>query len=207
MNVEDFASQPSARFLKVVDVAGREGVGADVAAAGDGASLADAEVGGSGGEGKLVAYGKWNVPTLYARTGQLVSGGDDPDAINEEMWPEGGDRGLATDFFGELARRRSRIMSLGDGKAQGMRPHAYLEIVCTLPEWQGESRHPLLFSLSFTQHACSSPVYPPRPTVHLFPVTIRHLFSPFPSPCHHTTNSTTQANLPSPPLQDTAPPP
>ena len=72
----------------------------------------------------LVAYGKWNTPVV--KDGRLHAGGDDPDEI--PVWPDGGDKELATEFFGELARRRQAIM--------GERPHCYLEIVATLPQHQ-----------------------------------------------------------------------
>lgn len=153
MNVEDFAEQPSARFLKVVDVSQPT----DIFSAGqppDGLSVAN---GDGSGSAKLIAYGKWNVPTRSPTTGELVSGGDDPDAIHEGIWPEGGDRELATEFFGELARRRRRIM--GAERGEGLRPHAYLEIVCTLPEYQGPccaSFSPLLPAFSHTSTAKSS---------------------------------------------------
>ena len=55
---------------------------------------------------KIVAYGKWNVP---AKVGdELLGGGDDPDEM--PVWPEGGDKELSEEFFGELASARRRIM-------------------------------------------------------------------------------------------------
>jgi GNAT superfamily N-acetyltransferase len=77
--------------------------------------------------GPIVAYAKWNSPLLSA-SGELVAGGgDDPDAMPD--WPAGGDAELANEFFGHLAQRRKAIM--------GHRPHWYLEIVATLPEYRG----------------------------------------------------------------------
>lgn len=104
MNVEDFASQSTARFFKIVD-----------------STLPS--------HSQIISWGKWNVPVID-EAGQVTVGGDDADDLPQ--WPEGGDAELADEFFGELARRRAKIM---EGRA-----HYYLEIVATLPEHQGESR-------------------------------------------------------------------
>lgn len=103
MNTTDFATQPTARFLKVVD-----------------STLAPGQ--------QIISWGKWHVP-IVENDGGVIGGGDDAD--NLPQWHGGGDAELAYEFFGELARRREKIMA--------GRPHCYLEIVATLPKHQGES--------------------------------------------------------------------
>lgn len=65
----------------------------------------------------IVAYAKWN---LVGRTVDTTL----------PQWPAGFDAAFADEFFGTLARTHSRIMQ--------DKPHWYLELVATLPSYQGK---------------------------------------------------------------------
>ncbi|KUJ19891.1 acyl-CoA N-acyltransferase [Mollisia scopiformis] len=66
---------------------------------------------------KIVALAKWNGPDALIQT-------DLPE------WPEGADQKIANHFFGNLFGRHETIM-------RG-RKHWYLELLATLPEYQGK---------------------------------------------------------------------
>ncbi|KAG4034451.1 hypothetical protein MFRU_003g04140 [Monilinia fructicola] len=68
---------------------------------------------------EIISYAKWNDTSAPVSTV-----GDLPE------WPEGCDVGVANHFFGTLIERRWEIM--------GERKHWYLELVATIPEWQGK---------------------------------------------------------------------
>jgi hypothetical protein len=62
------------------------------------------------GKGKIVAYAKWNRPK------QGIEGNEEDEGSGlPESWPEGGDKRVCDEFFGQLARRHHEIM--------GRRPH------------------------------------------------------------------------------------
>jgi ribosomal protein S18 acetylase RimI-like enzyme len=65
---------------------------------------------------KAVAFAKWNFPSA-------------PISTALPSWPEGSDTELANHFFGNLGRRHEENMK--------GRKHWYLELVATLPEYQG----------------------------------------------------------------------
>jgi len=100
-NLSDFHSQPSARYLKTVEGEGAEG---DSTAANGNGILGM-------GNGKIIAYAKWNVPTVVGS--ETLNGGDSADAM--PVWPEDADTDLCNDVFPAFARERERIM--------GGRPH------------------------------------------------------------------------------------
>ncbi|QSZ35505.1 hypothetical protein DSL72_008375 [Monilinia vaccinii-corymbosi] len=67
---------------------------------------------------EIISYAKWNDTSA-------------PGATIEDLpeWPEGCDVGVANLFFGTLIERRREIM--------GERKHWFLELVATVPKWQG----------------------------------------------------------------------
>ncbi|MCJ1247792.1 hypothetical protein MMC30_005007 [Trapelia coarctata] len=125
-NLSDFHSQPSARYLKIVESDG--GAEGDAVTNGmvnkEGAAREEVQ-GKEPVSGKIIAYAKWNVPTLVGSS--VLNGGDAVDAMPE--WPEDADVELCNDVFPAFARERERIM--------GGRLHYYLEIIATLPSHQG----------------------------------------------------------------------
>lgn len=64
-----------------------------------------------------IAFAKWNSPAT-------------PMSTDLPTWPQGSDVELANHFFGQLVTRHKDIMT--------GRPHWYLEMVATLPSWQGK---------------------------------------------------------------------
>lgn len=73
--------------------------------------------------GLVIAFAKWNEPQLYPE-GSLP------------QWPTGADVGLANHFFGTLDTKKKDIM--------GERRYWYLELVATIPEWQGKGAAAML---------------------------------------------------------------
>ena len=106
-NVADQANQPAANFIKIVDD----------------------DVRGEGGEEKIVAYAKWNIPPT-APDGILVGGGggDDPDDL--QTWPEGANVLLCEKFFGTLARRRREIMGEGAYCCESCSSRSLFDLCC-----------------------------------------------------------------------------
>jgi GNAT superfamily N-acetyltransferase len=70
-----------------------------------------------------VAYAKWNSPLQ-----------EQPIAL--PIWPIGCDKTLADEFFGQLAGVRVALMGTGNNVED--RPHWYLELQATRPEYQGQ---------------------------------------------------------------------
>jgi len=96
-NSSSILHDPTARYMKVTDLAADDG------------------------KGKIIAYAKWNAP----RRDPTKKGYGD----RFPPYPQDGDvEGLST-FFGHLTGEREKFM--------GDRPHYYLDMLGTLPEYQG----------------------------------------------------------------------